>query len=387
MDPGNWSTDIAGGSAFNYDLLFIVLLSSILAIILQAFSVRLGAAMGKDLAQACREQYRPWVVKGLWVLAETAIAACDMAEVIGSAIALNLLFDLPLVAGVFITSADVLFVLMLQGRHFRFLEALIGSFIFLIGCCFIFELAKAKPDPIPLLRGLLPKRIIFSDPARLYCSIGIIGATVMARPAHCTPRSRARRPGWAGVPRLQPSLPAWPRLTPRSRRLAAAQPVPSQRHRANPQHRADLSRKVGGGPLCNHRQHRRALPRLFCQRRHPHHRRGGVLPTRRAAPRCAYVGLRTWASLVCSLLRRPPLFDSSRHVRRGGDTAGVRGACAHAWLRRLVHALCSGSAGGRAAVHADGDDGWAGAPIAVPCRRRQGESLREWGETMRRLRR
>jgi manganese transport protein len=179
MDPGNWATDIQGGSAYGYTLLSVILLSNVMAILLQALSARLGIATGRDLAQACREHYSRPVSFGLWVLCEIAIAACDLAEVIGTAIALNLLFHLPLVWGVSFTALDVLVVLWLGHHGFRWLEILVVSVILLIGLCFGFELCFARPAAGPMLRGLVPDPAILTHPGMLYAAIGIIGATVM----------------------------------------------------------------------------------------------------------------------------------------------------------------------------------------------------------------
>ncbi|HVW20389.1 MAG TPA: Nramp family divalent metal transporter [Opitutaceae bacterium] len=179
MDPGNWATDIQGGSAFGYTLLSVILVSNVMAILLQALSARLGIATGRDLAQACREHYSRPVSFALWILCEVAIAACDLAEVIGTAIALNLLFHLPLVWGVSFTALDVLVVLWLGHHGFRWLEILVVSVILLIGLCFGFELFFARPAAGPLLLGLLPSPEILRQPDMLYAAIGIIGATVM----------------------------------------------------------------------------------------------------------------------------------------------------------------------------------------------------------------
>ncbi len=179
MDPGNWATDIAGGSAFGYALLSVILFASILAMFLQALSAKLGIASGRDLAQACRDTYSPGVNMGLWVLCELAIIACDLAEVLGTAIALKLLFGLPLVAGVLLTGFDVLLILGLQQRGFRKLEAIIIALLVVIGGCFAFELALSRPDMAAVLHGFVPSTHIVSDPAMLYVAIGILGATVM----------------------------------------------------------------------------------------------------------------------------------------------------------------------------------------------------------------
>jgi manganese transport protein len=179
MDPGNWATDIEGGSRFGYTLLSVILLSNLMAILLQALSARLGIATGRDLAQACRDHYSRPVSVALWVLCEIAICACDLAEVIGTAIALNLLFHLPLVWGVVLTGLDVLVVLWL-GRHgFRWLERLVISLILLIGVCFGLEIAFSHPAIRDILGGLWPDPQILYQPHMLYLAIGIIGATVM----------------------------------------------------------------------------------------------------------------------------------------------------------------------------------------------------------------
>lgn len=179
MDPGNWATDIAGGSAFGYTLLSVVLLSNLMAIVLQALSARLGIAAGLDLAQACRAHYARPVTLGLWALAEIAIIACDLAEVLGTAIALKLLFDLPLVWGVLVTALDVFLILALQRYGFRKIEAFIVALLLIIAGCFAFELFHAKPDIGGVVAGLVPTPGILSDPTKLYLAIGILGATVM----------------------------------------------------------------------------------------------------------------------------------------------------------------------------------------------------------------
>ena len=179
MDPGNWATDLAGGSRFGYTLLSVILLSNLMAILLQALALRLGIATGRDLAQACRDHYSRPVSFLLWVLCETAIAACDLAEVIGSAIALNLLFGIPLLWGVCITAVDVLLILLLQHRGFRWLEAFVIVLVATIGMCFAFELLLAQPVVGAVLRGLIPTPEIVFNPGMLYIAIGILGATVM----------------------------------------------------------------------------------------------------------------------------------------------------------------------------------------------------------------
>jgi manganese transport protein len=179
MDPGNWATDLGGGSKYGYTLLSAVLISSLMAIFLQALSAKLGIATGRDLAQACREHYSRRTSAVLWVLCEIAIAACDLAEVLGSAIALKLLFGLPLLAGVLLTGFDVLLVLALQGRGFRVLETLVITLIMTIGACFAYEIFFARPLWLEAARGFLPTLQIVKDREMLYLAIGILGATVM----------------------------------------------------------------------------------------------------------------------------------------------------------------------------------------------------------------
>lgn len=179
MDPGNWATDIAGGSKFGYTLLSVILLSNLMAILLQSLCVRLGVATGRDLAQACRDYFSPRVNFGLWVLCEIAIAACDLAELLGSAIALQLLFGLPLVWGVCITALDVLVLLFLQGKGFRYVEALVIILVATVGICFAAEIIFSRPDVVGIFSGYLPKPEILQNPEMLYIAIGILGATVM----------------------------------------------------------------------------------------------------------------------------------------------------------------------------------------------------------------
>src|SRR6202158_614980 len=179
MDPGNWATDLGGGARYGYTLLSAVLISSLMAIFLQALSARLGIATGRDLAQACREHYSRRTTAVLWVLCEIAIAACDLAEVLGSAVALKLLFGLPLLAGVLLTGFDVLLVLALQGRGFRVLETRVITLILTIGACFAYEIFFARPVWIEAARGFLPTAQILKDREMLYLAIGILGATVM----------------------------------------------------------------------------------------------------------------------------------------------------------------------------------------------------------------
>jgi manganese transport protein len=179
MDPGNWATDVAGGSKFGYTLLSVVLLSSLMAMFLQALCVKLGVATGRDLAQACRENYSRRTSIALWVGGEIAIAACDLAEVLGSAVALQLLFGIPLIWGVLITTFDVLLILTLQGRGFRLIEAFVVSLICVIGACFAYELLLARPIWGAAASGLVPSTEILRNGEMLYIAIGILGATVM----------------------------------------------------------------------------------------------------------------------------------------------------------------------------------------------------------------
>jgi manganese transport protein len=179
MDPGNWATDLAGGSQFGYTLLSVVLMSNLMAILLQGLASKLGIVTGRDLAQACRDHYPTPVVWFLWVICELAIAACDLAEVIGSAIALNLLFHIPLPAGIAITGLDVLLILFLQNKGFRLLEALVIALIATIGLCFLFEIVLSHPPLGAVLSGFIPRAEVVSNPSMLYVAIGILGATVM----------------------------------------------------------------------------------------------------------------------------------------------------------------------------------------------------------------
>jgi manganese transport protein len=179
MDPGNWATDLAGGSKYNFALLSVIMISNLMAILLQALSLKLGIVTGRDLAQACRDHYSKPVSFFLWFICELAIAACDLAEIIGSAIALNLLFGIPLLAGVCITALDVLIVLFLQNKGFRYIEALVIALIVVIGGCFAWELVVSNPDLLGIAKGFLPSTKIITDPGMLYIAIGILGATVM----------------------------------------------------------------------------------------------------------------------------------------------------------------------------------------------------------------
>jgi manganese transport protein len=180
MDPGNWATDIAGGSRFGYTLLFVVMLSNLMAILLQSLALKLGVATERDLAQLCHESYGPKVSFVFWLFAEIGIAACDLAEVIGSAIALQLLFHIPLLYGVLITGLDVLLILLLQRWGFRYIEALVIALIGTILGMFCVQVFLSHPDHLAALRSLLiPSPSIVTNPGMLYIAIGILGATVM----------------------------------------------------------------------------------------------------------------------------------------------------------------------------------------------------------------
>jgi manganese transport protein len=179
MDPGNWATDLAGGSRFNYTLLSVIMISNLMAILLQSLALRLGIVTGRDLAQACRDHFSPPVAFVLWILCEIAIIACDLAEVIGSAIALNLLFGIPLTYGVLLTALDVMLILTLQNRGFRWLEAIVITLITTIGVCFAAQIIFSRPDVLGIAQGFLPSPEIIKNPEMLYIAIGILGATVM----------------------------------------------------------------------------------------------------------------------------------------------------------------------------------------------------------------
>src|SRR4051794_36852933 len=179
MDPGNWATDLAGGSAFGYTLLSVILISNLMAILLQSLCAKLGIVTGRDLAQACRDHYSKPTTVVLWALCEVAICACDLAEVIGSAIALNLLFKIPLMWGVCLTALDVLAVLYLQNKGFRYLEALVLVLIITIAACFGLEMLFSKPSIAAILNGFVPRAEILQNKEMLYIAIGILGATVM----------------------------------------------------------------------------------------------------------------------------------------------------------------------------------------------------------------
>jgi manganese transport protein len=179
MDPGNWATSLAGGSKFGYTLLTVALLSNLMAMLLQALCARLGIGAGRDLAQACRDAFPRWVSWPLWVLTEIAICATDLAEVIGTAIGLNLLFKIPLEIGVLITALDVFLILWLQNLGFRWIEAFVVTLMGVIALCFMVQIAMADPDWGAVIRGFAPTTEIVRNPDMLYLAIGIIGATVM----------------------------------------------------------------------------------------------------------------------------------------------------------------------------------------------------------------
>lgn len=179
MDPGNWATDLAAGSQFNYTLLCVIFISNVMAMLLQTLSLKLGIATERDLAQVCREHYRPSVRFMLWIFCELAIVACDLAEVIGSAIALNLLFHIPILWGVGITALDVFVLFLLQKKGFRYLEALVITLIAVIGICFGLEILFSNPNVTSIVAGFVPRLQIITHPDMLYVAIGILGATVM----------------------------------------------------------------------------------------------------------------------------------------------------------------------------------------------------------------
>jgi len=179
MDPGNWATDLAGGARYGYTLLSVVLISNLFAMLLQHLAVKLGVVTGRDLAQACRDHYSRPVSLVLWFMCEIAIAACDLAEVIGSAIALNLLFGLPLAWGVVLTTLDVLVVLFFQNKGFRVIESIVAGLIVVIFGCFLYEIIASHPDWLALSKGLVPRLEVVTNPQMLYVAIGILGATVM----------------------------------------------------------------------------------------------------------------------------------------------------------------------------------------------------------------
>src|SRR5262249_14537228 len=184
MDPGNWATDLEGGARYGYTLLSVIMLSNLMAILLQALAARLGIASGRDLAQACRDSYSRATTVFLWIICEIAIAAWDLADVTGAAIALTLLFHLPLVWGVILTAFDVLVVLFLQHRGFRYVEALVVTLIATIAGSFAIELWLSRPDPVALASGFVPHLEILRHPSMLYIAIGILRATVMPHNLH-----------------------------------------------------------------------------------------------------------------------------------------------------------------------------------------------------------
>ena len=179
IDPGNWATDLSAGAKYGYTLLFIIVLSNLFAILFQYLALKLGIATGRDLAQACRDSFSRPVSIALWLLCEVAIISCDLAEVIGSAIALNLLFGIPLVVGICITALDVFVVLGLQAKGFRYLEAMVAGLMFIIGAAFVYELVMVNPSWSGVLSGFIPTPRVVMDPSMLYAAVGIIGATVM----------------------------------------------------------------------------------------------------------------------------------------------------------------------------------------------------------------
>src|SRR3954464_12248513 len=179
MDPGNWATSIAAGSQFGYSLLPVIRVPNLMAMLFQAAAVRLGIGAGVDLAQACRQRFAPATSFVLWLFCEVAIVACNLAEVVGMATGLNLLFGLPLVAGVVVTLLDVMLLLSLQSRGFRWLEAAIVALVATVGVCFAFQIAWLQPQLAAVLAGFVPRPRIVTDPAMLYLAVGIVGATVM----------------------------------------------------------------------------------------------------------------------------------------------------------------------------------------------------------------
>ena len=202
MDPGNWATDLAGGARYGYLLLTVILFSNFMAMLLQHLSVKLGLATGRDLAQACRNAYSRPVSLVLWVLAEVAIAACDLAEIIGAAIALNLLFGLPLPVGVVLTVLDVFIVLLLQRFGFRWIEAIVGGLIAMIALAFLYEIVVSSPVWGDVALGLLPSPRVVTEPGALYIAVGILGATVMPHNLYlhsAIVQTRKVKPGVAAI--------------------------------------------------------------------------------------------------------------------------------------------------------------------------------------------
>ncbi|WP_185860977.1 Nramp family divalent metal transporter [Blattabacterium cuenoti] len=179
MDPGNWATDIVGGSKFGYMLLSVIFISNFFAMILQHLALKLGIVCERDLAQACRDHYTPLINFILWILCEIAISACDLAEIIGSVLALKLLFGIPITWGVLITVIDVLIILFFQYKGFRYIESVVAALIFTILICFSFEIISSKPEIFSILKGIVPDPEIIQNSHSFYISIGILGATVM----------------------------------------------------------------------------------------------------------------------------------------------------------------------------------------------------------------
>src|SRR3984893_3546923 len=179
MDPGNWATSLAGGSKFGYALLTVALISNLMAVLLQSLCARLGIGAGRDLAQACRDAFPRWAAWPLWIITEIAICATDLAEVIGTAIGLNLLFHIPLEIGVLITALDVFLILWMQNLGFRWIEAIIVTLLGVIAICILVQIALADPDRGAVIRGFAPTASVVTNPDMLYLAIGIIGATVM----------------------------------------------------------------------------------------------------------------------------------------------------------------------------------------------------------------
>jgi manganese transport protein len=206
MDPGNWATDIAGGAQFGYGLLSVIFCSNLIAILLQSLCVRLGLVAEQDLAQACRKHYPPIVNGALWLLAEVAIVACDLAEVLGSALALNLLFHLPLLVGALLTGFDLVLVLALQGKGVRRLEAIILGLVATIGLCFVIEIFLAKPDWSAVAVGYIPSSGIITNPSQLYLAVSILGATVMPHNLYLHSAIVQTRQWQASLPNLQSAI-------------------------------------------------------------------------------------------------------------------------------------------------------------------------------------
>ena len=321
MDPGNWATSLAGGSRFGYTLLFAALVSSVMAIILQALCARLAVATGRDLAQACRDSYSPPVSFGLWVLAELAIVATDLAEVIGTAIGLNLLFGIPLEYGVIITALDVFLVLYLQNKGFRWIEAFIITLLLIIAVCFVAQLVLAQPELSGILGGFVPRPEIVTNPEMLYLALGILGATVMPHNLYL--------------------------------------------HTAIVQTRAYGESDAGearGDPLRHARFHHRAPLRADDQRLDPD-------PRRRELPRARRDGRGG---------SRPGAFAADAAARRGGGAGPLRDRASR--LRPLLHGDRDdgrpGGDGGLPAACASRHGSAASSPAASPsCRRRASPSI------------